>query len=58
MANTVTDDGKERKVYVYAHNMRGFDSSFILTVLYKMGYKIVKVLSQGGKFLSFVIFVL
>lgn len=53
MANTVTEDGKERKVYVHAHNLRGFDSSFILTVLYKMGYKVVKVLTQGAKFLSF-----
>ena len=53
MEKTVTEDGKERKVFVYAHNMRGFDSSFILNVLYRMGYKVVKVLSQGAKFLSF-----
>lgn len=53
MRQTVTEDGKERKVFVYAHNMTGFDSSFILTELYKMGYKIVKVLSKGAKFLSF-----
>lgn len=33
--------------------MRGFDSSFLLTELYKMGYKIVKALSHGAKFLSF-----
>ncbi|CAH3027090.1 unnamed protein product, partial [Porites evermanni] len=49
MANTVTEDGKERKVYVYAHNMRGFDSSFILTVLYKMGYKAVKMTEKRRK---------
>lgn len=53
MSKTVTVDGKERKVFVFAYNMRGFDSSFLLTELYKMGYKIVKVLSQGAKFLSF-----
>ena len=50
---TVTADGKERKVYVYAHNMRGFDSSFILHALYDLGYQIVKVLSVGTKYLSF-----
>ena len=52
-SKTVTEDGQERKVFVYAHNMRGFDSSFILTVLYGMGYQVVKVLSQGVKYLSF-----
>lgn len=52
-ARTVTEDGKERKVYVYAHNMRGFDSSFILHALYGLGYQIVKVLSVGAKYLSF-----
>lgn len=45
--------GKERKVFVYAHNMRGFDSSFTLGVLYDMGYKIDRVLSMGTKYLSF-----
>ena len=52
-ARTVTEDGKERKVYVYAHNMRGFDSSFLLHALYDLGYQIVKVLSVGAKYLSF-----
>ena len=52
-ARTVTEGGKERKVYVYAHNMRGFDSSFILHALYDLGYQIVKVLSVGAKYLSF-----
>ena len=47
------ENGKERKVYVYAHNMRGFDSSFILHALYNLGYQIVKVLSVGAKYLSF-----
>ena len=51
-ARTV-EDRKERKVYVYAHNMRGFDSSFILHALYDLGYQIVKVLSVGAKYLSF-----
>ena len=51
-ARTVTEDGKERKVYVYAHNMRGFDSSFILHALYDLGYQVVKVLSVGAKYLS------
>ena len=53
MSKTVTEDHKERKVFVYAHNMRGFDSSFIFKVLYRMGYKVVKLLSIGAKFLSF-----
>lgn len=26
MRQTVTEDGKERKVFLYVHNMRGFDS--------------------------------
>lgn len=52
-SKTVTEDEKEQKVFVYVHNMRGFDSSFILTVLYKMGYKVGKVLSQGAKYLPF-----
>ena len=51
-ARTVMDS-KERKVYVYAHNMRGFHSSFILHALYDLGYKVVKVLSVGAKYLSF-----
>lgn len=33
MRQTVMEDGKERKVFVYAHSMTGFDSSFILTEL-------------------------
>lgn len=33
--------------------MRGFDSSFILHALYDLGYKVVKVLSVGAKYLSF-----
>ena len=53
MAKTLTEDREERTVYVYAHNMSGFDTSFILTVLYCMGYNVEKVLSQGAKFLSF-----
>ena len=53
MANTMTEEGKERKVFVYAHNMRGFDSLFILAVLYDMGYKIDRILSMGAKYLSF-----
>lgn len=52
-AKTVTEDGKERQVFVYAHNMRGFDSSFILHALYDLGYKVVKLLSVGAKYLSF-----
>ena len=47
------ENGKERKVYVYAHNMRGSNSSFILHALYDLGYQIVKVLSVGAKYLSF-----
>lgn len=52
-SKTVTSDMKERKVFVFAHNMRGFDSSFILQFLYNKGYKVEKVLSMGAKFLSF-----
>ena len=33
--------------------MRGFDSLFILGVLYDMGYKIDRILSMGAKYLSF-----
>ena len=46
MAKTVTAEMKERKVFVFAHNMRGFDSSFILQLLYDKGYKVEKVLSM------------
>ena len=53
MAHTITEEHEERRVYVFAHNMRGFDSSFILNVLYGLGYKIVKILSMGAKYLSF-----
>ena len=53
MAKTVTEDLKERQVFVFAHNMRGFNSSFILQLLYDKGYKVEKVLSMGAKFLSF-----
>ena len=40
LAHTITADKKERDVFVYAHNMRGFDSSFILNNLYDLGYKV------------------
>ena len=53
MSKTVMAELKERKVFVFAHNMRGFDSSFILQLLYDKGYKVEKVLSMGAKFLSF-----
>ena len=53
MAKTVTAEMKERKVFVFAHNMRGFDSSFILQLLYDKGYKVEKVLSMRAKFLLF-----
>ena len=53
MAKTVTEDLKERQVFVFARNMRGFDSSFILQLFYDKGYKVEKVLSMGAKFLSF-----
>ena len=53
MSKTVTSNFKERKVFVFAHNIRGFDSSFILQLLYSKGYKVEKVLSMGAKFLSF-----
>jgi len=53
MAHTITKEHEERKVYVFAHNMHGFDSSFIFNVLYGLGYKIVKILSMGAKYLSF-----
>ena len=53
MAKTVTAEMTERKVFVFSHNMRGFDSSFILQLLYDKGYKVEKVLSMGAKFLSF-----
>lgn len=42
MAKTVTEDLKKRQVFVFAHNMHGFDSSFILQLLYDKGV-------QGGK---------
>ena len=44
---------QERKVFVFAHNMRGFDSSFILHLLYDKGYQVEKILSMSAKFLSF-----
>lgn len=45
---------KGRCLCIYCvHNMRGFDSSFILGVLYDMGYKIDRILSMGAKYLSF-----
>ena len=53
MAKTVTAEMKQRQVFVFAHNMRGFDSLFILQLLYDKGYKVEKVLSMGAKFLSF-----
>ena len=53
IAHTVTEKNEERRVYVFAHNMRGFDSSFILQLLYEKGFEAVKILSMGAKFLSF-----
>lgn len=46
-------DGQERKVFVYAHNMRGFDGTFFQEGLYDMGFSIDKILNQGAKALSF-----
>ena len=34
MSKTITCNDEERQVFVFAHNMRGFDSSFILQLLY------------------------
>ena len=53
MAKTITSQQEERQVFVFAHNMRGFDSSFILQLLYDKGYQVEKILSMGAKFLSF-----
>ena len=53
MAKTLTADMQERQVFVFAHNMRGFDSSFILQLLYDKGYQVENILSMGAKFLSF-----
>ena len=53
MSKTITRDMEERQVFVFAHNIRGFDSSFILQLLYDKGYQVEKILSMGAKFLSF-----
>lgn len=53
MAKTITSQQEERQVFVFAHNMRGFDSSFILQLPYDKGYQVEKILSMGAKFLSF-----
>ena len=53
MSKTLTADMQERQVFVFAYNMRGFDSSFILQLLYDKGYQVEKILSMGAKFLSF-----
>ena len=53
LAHTKTENDEERQVFVFAHNMRGFDSSFILQHLYKKGIAAEKVLSMGAKYLSF-----
>ena len=52
-AHTEMENGEKRQVFVFAHNMRGFDSSFILQLLYEKGYVVEKILSMGAKFLSF-----
>ena len=51
--HTKTENDEDRQVFVFAHNMRGFDSSFILQLLYKKGYVVEKILSMGAKYLSF-----
>ena len=51
--HTTTENGEERQVFVFAHNMRGFDSSFILQHLYEKGIAAEKILSMGAKYLSF-----
>ena len=53
LAHTETENGEERQVFVFAHNMRGFDSSFILQHLYEKGFAAEKILSMGAKYLSF-----
>ena len=53
MSKTITSQQEERQVFVFAHNMRCFDSSFILQLLYDKGYQVEKILSMGAKFLSF-----
>ena len=53
MSKTITCNHEERQVFVFAHNMRGSDSSFILQLLYDKGYQVEKILSMGAKFLSF-----
>ena len=53
LAHTEMENGEPRQVFVFAHNMRGFDSSFILQLLYERGYEVEKILSMGAKFMSF-----
>lgn len=47
------EDRQERQVFVFAHNMRGFDRMFIQDTLYGQGCCLEKILSQWAKMLSF-----
>lgn len=41
------EDGQERQVFVFAHNMRRFDRMFIQDTLYGQGCRLEKILSRG-----------
>ena len=41
------EDGQERQVFVFAHNMHRFDRMFIQDTLYGQGCRLEKILSRG-----------
>ena len=49
----VTDSDREREIIIVFHNLKGFDSVFILNELYRQQRDVSEQLTQGAKVLSF-----
>ena len=52
--NQLTEVGdKQRDLFIIFHNLKGFDSNFIIEELYRKGIKVENQLTTGAKTLKF-----
>ena len=51
--SVVPDSDREREIIIVFHNLKGFDSVFILNELYQQQREVTEQLTQGAKVLSF-----
>ena len=49
----IEGDERTRNVFIYFHNMKGFDGFFVMYKFYEQGRAVERVLTQGAKVMSF-----